>query len=105
MHEFYQCYASTDANLKMFDIGSGPAIAYTISAAPHAAEIILSEYTEANCAALLQWVNNNPKAYDWTHAFKHVVVDLEGKTAVGSTNTSWVGAQCHQSCCIMWGQQ
>ena len=59
MHEFYQCYASTDANLKMFDISSGPAIAYTISAAPHAAEIVLSEYTEANRSALLQWVNND----------------------------------------------
>ena len=38
------------------------------------------EYTEANRAALLQWLNNDPDAFDWTHVFKHVVVDLEGKS-------------------------
>ena len=80
VHEFYQSYASTEAKLKILDIGSGPTIAYTISAAPFAAEIVLSEYTEANRAALLQWLNNDPKAYDWTNTFKHVVVDLEGKS-------------------------
>ena len=80
MHEFYQSYASTEAKLKILDIGSGPTIAYTISAAPFAAEIVLSEYTEANRTALLQWLNNDPDAFDWTHTFKHVVVDLEGKS-------------------------
>ena len=79
VHEFYQSYPSTEAKLKILDIGSGPTIAYTISAAPYAAEIVLSEYTEANRAALLQWLNNDPDAFDWTHTFKHVVVDLEGK--------------------------
>ena len=79
VHEFYQSYAST-SKLKILDIGSGPTIAYTISAAPFAAEIVLSEYTEANRAALSQWLNNDPKAYDWTHIIKHVVVDLEGKS-------------------------
>ena len=79
VHEFYQSYAST-SKLKILDIGSGPTIAYTISAAPFAAEIVLSEYTEANRAALSQWLNNDPEAYDWTHTFKHVVVDLEGKS-------------------------
>ena len=80
VHEFYQSYAFTEAKLKILDIGSGPTIAYTISAAPFAAEIVLSEYTEANRAALSQWLNNDPEAYDWTHTFKHVVVDLEGKS-------------------------
>ena len=79
LHEFYQSYPST-AKLKILDIGSGPTIANTISAAPHAAEIVLSEYTEANRSALLQWLSNDPKAFDWTHIFKHVVVDLEGNT-------------------------
>ena len=79
LHEFYQSYPST-AKLKILDIGSGPIIANTISAAPYAAEIVLSEYTEANRSALLQWLNNDPNAFDWTHVFKHVVVDLEGNT-------------------------
>ena len=80
VHELYRSYASTEAKLKILDIGSGPSIAYTISAAPHAAEIVLSEYTKANRTALLQWLNKDPAAFDWTHIFKHVVVDLEGKT-------------------------
>ena len=79
MNTFYQSYPSP-AKLKILDIGSGPTIAYAISAAPHASEIVLSEYTEANRAALLQWLNNDPDAFDWTHVFKHVVVDLEGKS-------------------------
>ena len=72
VHEFYESYQST-ARLKILDIGSGPTIAYVISAAPHAAEIVLSEYTKANRMALLQWLNNDPDAFDWTPVIKHVV--------------------------------
>ena len=79
VHKFYQSYPPT-TKLKILDIGSGPSIASAISAAPYAPEIVLSEYTEANRSALLQWLNNDPNAFDWTHVFKHVVVDLEGKT-------------------------
>ena len=80
LHEFYQSYKLTDTKLKILDIGTGPVIANAISAAPYASEIVLSEYTEANRKALLQWLNNDPKAHDWTPFFKHVVVDLEGKS-------------------------
>ena len=79
LHQFYQSYPST-AQFRVLDIGSGPSIANIISAAPHAAEIVLSEYTEANRSTLLQWLNNDPNAFDLTHIFKHIVVDLEGKT-------------------------
>ena len=79
LHEFYQSYLST-AKLKILEIGTGPSIANIISAGTYAAEIVLSEYTEANRSALLQWLNNDPNAFDWTHVFKHIVVDLEGKT-------------------------
>ena len=78
-HEFYQSYPSS-AKLKILDVGSGPSIASAISAAPYAAEIVLSEYTEANSSALLQWLNNDPGTFDCTRIFKHIVVDLEGKT-------------------------
>ena len=79
LHDYYQSYESTEANLKILDVGSGPVISQTISAAPYAAEIVLSEYAEANRAALSQWLNNGPNAFDWTHIIKHVVVNLEGK--------------------------
>ena len=80
LHEFYTSYTTTEAKLKILDIGSGPTIAYAISAAPYTAEIVLSEYTEANRAAILQWLNNDPDAFDWTPVIKHVVTDLEGKS-------------------------
>ena len=80
LHDFYQSCESTEAKLKILDVGSGPVIAQTISAAPYAAEIVLSDYTEANRAALLQWLNNDPNAFDWTHIIKHIVVNLEGKS-------------------------
>ena len=79
LHKFYQSYPCS-AKLRILDIGSGPSIANTISAAPYAAEIVLSEYNEANRSTLLQWLNNDPNAFDWTHVFKHIVVDLEAKT-------------------------
>ena len=79
LHKFYQSYSPT-AKLRILDIGSGPTIASAISAAPYAAEIVLSEYAEANRSALLQWLNNDPNAFDWTHVFKHTVVYLEGKS-------------------------
>ena len=28
----------------------------------------------------MQWLNNDPNAFDWTHVLKYIVVDLEGKT-------------------------
>ena len=80
LHEFYQSYESTEAKLKILDVGSGPVISQVIIAAPYAAEIVLSEYLEANRAALLQWLNNDPNAFDWTHIINHVVVNLEGKS-------------------------
>ena len=43
----------------------------------HLAEVVLSECTEANRTALLQWFND-PNAFNWIHTFKHAVVDLEG---------------------------
>ena len=80
LHEFYQSYKSTEAKLKILDIGTGPVIAYTISAAPYASEIVLSEYTEENRKELLQWLQSDSKAHDWTPFLKHVVADLEDKS-------------------------
>jgi len=79
LHTLYQSYKLTNEQLKILDIGAGPVILHTISAAPYASEIILSEYTEANRKALLQWLKNDPNSYNWFPYFKHVVVDLEGK--------------------------
>ena len=48
---------------------------------PHPTHLrLFSDFAEANREALLQWLNNDPKAYDWTPFIKYVVVDLEGKS-------------------------
>ena len=80
LHDFYQSYDSTASKLKILDIGTGPVIAYTISAAPYASEIVLSEYTEANRDTLLKWLKNDPKVHNWTPFFRYIVVDLEGES-------------------------
>ena len=79
VHTFYQSYKSSETNLKILDVGSGPSIMQVISAAPYASEIVLSDIAKANREALLQWLKNDPKAFDWAPIIKHFVVDLEGK--------------------------
>ena len=80
-HEFYSKYDQLlHSGLKILDYGTGPSIHYLISAAPHASEIVLSDYTEGNRTALQQWLENNPNAHDWSPYFKHVVETLEGKS-------------------------
>ena len=55
---------------------------YEISSARNATEIVLSEYTERNRAALQLWImmNGDPKAHDFSQYFKYVVQDLEGRS-------------------------
>ena len=75
----YSFYQSLDnKSLKILEVGAGPCIAYVISAAPYASEIILSEYTEQNCKAIQQWLDKSADAHDWKPFFKHIVVDVEG---------------------------
>ena len=101
VHEFYQSYPSS-AKLRILDIGSGPIVANIISAAPYAAEIVLSEYTDANRSALLQWLSKDPNAFDWTHVFEHIVIDLEGKTKEEvKYEQSWCAKSSRQLCLVM----
>ena len=76
LYEFYRSLGSR--NLKVLEVATGPTIAYVISAAPYASEIVLSEYVEDNRKAIQQWVDRDPQAFDWTPFLKHVVVDIEG---------------------------
>ena len=77
LHEFYHSYGSTSC-LKVLDYGAGPTVLYSISAALQASEIVLSDYTEQNRAALQHWLKDAPEAHDWTPFFKYVVQSLEG---------------------------
>ncbi len=64
----------------MLDYGCGPAIAYVISAARVATEVIFAEYTEKNRKAVQQWLDKEPTSWNWMPFFEHVVVILEEKS-------------------------
>ena len=65
---------------KVLDYGCGPVIAYDMSAARVASEIVLAEYTKKSCELIKKWLNHDPSAWDWSPYFKHVVETIEGKS-------------------------
>ena len=78
LYNIYQSLGKTNHSLTILDVGTGPSIAHSISAAPYASEIVLSDYAEGSRKVLQQWVDKDPQAYDWTPYFQHIVVDIEG---------------------------
>ena len=67
-------------SLKVLDYGCGPVIAYNISAARVASEIVLAEYTRKSRELIKKWLDQDPKAWDWSPYFKHVVETIEGRS-------------------------
>ena len=78
LYNFYQSLGSEC--LRILEVGSGPAIAHVVSAAPYASEIVLAEYTESNRQAVRQWLDKDPTAYNWRPFIKDIVIDIEGGT-------------------------
>ena len=80
LHELYTSYGTSPAGLKVLDYGCGPVVAYEISAALQASEIVMAEYTEGGRKQVQLWVDKEPAALDWSPFFKYVVATLEGKS-------------------------
>ena len=80
LHNLYSSYGSSPAGLKVLDYGCGPVVAYEISAALQASEIVMAECTEGGRKQVQLWVDKEPAAMDWNPFFKYVVVTLEGKS-------------------------
>ena len=76
---FHDTFSTLPPNLEVLDYGSGPCLLGTISAATKASKIILSDYSDANCHALRQWLIKDPMPFDWSPHFNYVVQELEGK--------------------------
>ena len=76
---FYKTVSGS--NLKILDYGCGPSLAYSISAAAKASEIVLADFAQPNREFVKRWVDGHPAAYDWSPYFKYVVQTLEGGTA------------------------
>lgn len=68
-------------DFRVLDYGSGPVIAYVISAAGKrkVSEIVLAEYTEKNRDALNKWQANDSSSFNWLPYIKNVVQDIEKK--------------------------
>ena len=79
LEQYHKFYEPLPDGLKILEYGCGPVPAFQISAAPHASEIIMAEFAEVNRKAVQQWVDKDPRAFDWSPHFDHVVQKLEGK--------------------------
>ena len=78
LHELFS-NSDRECGGKILEIGCGPVIAWQISAAPHASEIVLAELVESNRDAIRLWLDKDPRAHNWEPFFRHVVRILEGK--------------------------
>ncbi|XP_020910654.1 nicotinamide N-methyltransferase [Exaiptasia diaphana] len=64
----------------MLEYGTGPVVSRLINAAKHVQSIIAAEYLPANRQAMEDWINQDPKAFNWRPTFEYVVQKLEGMT-------------------------
>ena len=79
-HEFFTgLFSDSDKNLRILEYGCGPVIMHLISAVPFTSEIVMADKVPECLQELSRWINNDPKAFDWTAHFDHVVQSLEGK--------------------------
>ena len=79
LHEVYRCSEGAESGLKILEIGCGPVIAYQISAAPFASEIVMADLVQPCRDAVQLWLDKSPNTHDWTPFFRYVVQTLEGK--------------------------
>lgn len=80
----FRCYHDTfralPSGLRVLDYGAGPVMCDVIPAASKASEIVMAEYTRNNRTFLRQWLDDDPKAFDWSPYFSYFVQELEGKS-------------------------
>ena len=77
---YHDAFQSLPSGLRILDYGTGPSILTTVSAAPKASVIILSDFADDNKKAVWQWLEKDPSAFDWSPYFSRVVQGLEGKS-------------------------
>ena len=82
LESFHEAFNCLPTSLKVLDYGTGPALLSVISAAGHASEIVLSDYSKSNRDTLKDWLENDTTAFNWSPFFDHVVTKLEGKSEV-----------------------
>lgn len=76
---YHEAFQTLPSGLKVLDCGTGPVLLSTITAATKASEIVLSDYSDATCKTIRQWLDRDATAFDWSPHFSFVVRELEGK--------------------------
>lgn len=79
LRHLHRFYSTVEPNVKVIDVGSGPIIAYVISAVTKASELVFAEYTEKNREEIQRWIACHPDAHNWGSYFEFIVKELEGK--------------------------
>lgn len=87
LHDFYAKHSHNwDSNsAKLLEFGGGPVIYSLITAAPHVASIVHSDYAENNLKQVLLWRDRAALAHNWIPYFEYVIRELEG---VGTDSAS-----------------
>jgi hypothetical protein len=57
--------------------GTGPTLHHAFSIAPHATELVLADYLQANLDEIRRWLEHAPGAHDWT-PFVELSLEAEG---------------------------
>ena len=80
LHNFYtKLPAEWDASAaRLLEFGGGPVIYPLISAGPHVAEVVFSDYAQSSLDEVSLWKNNDPRAHNWSPYFRNVLQTLEG---------------------------
>lgn len=64
----------------LLNYGGGFNIATLITASKHVQNIVFAEYLPSNREAVVRWIDNDPRAFDWRPSFEYVVQHVEGRT-------------------------
>ena len=67
-----------DKSLKILEFGGGPSLLQMLIAAPKASEIVFTDFVLQNRQEVQQWIQRDPRAFNWRPTIKYVL-EAEGK--------------------------
>jgi hypothetical protein len=77
---YHETYSALPNGLRLLEVGGGPTIYQTLSASRRAREIVFADYLDATLNEVREWLDNGPRAFDWTPYLTRVA-ELEGNGA------------------------
>ena len=73
-----------DKSLKILEFGGGPSLLQMLIAAPKASEIVFADFVLQNRQEVQQWMQRDPRAFNWRPTIKCILEEEEtyGKAAI-----------------------